>query len=217
MDCSTPGFPVHHEFPELSTPGAYANSCPSSRWCHPTIWSSFVLLSSCLRSFPASGSFPMSQFFTSGDQSIGFSASASVLPMNIQDWFPLGLTDWISLQPKGLSRVSQHHSSKASILWRSAFFVVQFSHPYMTFGKTIALTRWSFVGNVISLLFNMLSSLVIAFLSRSKRNFMAQTDFQESNRLLQVTNKTLCTPGLRRREQWPYKGLAQTCLWVSRN
>jgi len=86
------------------TPGACANSCPLSWWYHPTI-SSSVPFSSRLQSFPASGSFPMSQFFTSGGQSIGVSASASVLPMNIQDWFPLGLTGLISLQSKGLSRV----------------------------------------------------------------------------------------------------------------
>ena len=80
------------------TPRAYSNSCPSSQWCHPIISSSVVPFSSCLQSFPASGSFPMSQFFSSGGQSIGASASASVLPTNIQDWFPLGLTVWISLQ-----------------------------------------------------------------------------------------------------------------------
>ena len=87
------------------TPGAYSNSCPLSQWYHPTISSSVVPFSSCLQSFPASGSFPMSQFFTSGGQSIRVWASASVLPMNIQDWFPLGLTGLISLQSKGLSRV----------------------------------------------------------------------------------------------------------------
>ena len=87
------------------TPGAYSNSCPSSQWCHLTISSSVIPFSSCLQSFPASGSFPMNQFFASGGHSIGASASASVLPMNIQDWFPLGWTGWISLQSKGLSRV----------------------------------------------------------------------------------------------------------------
>ena len=87
------------------TPGAYSNSCPLSQWCHPTISSSVVPFSSCLQSFPASRSFPMSQFFPSGGQSIGVSASASVLPMNIQDWFPLGWTGWASLLTKGLSRV----------------------------------------------------------------------------------------------------------------
>ena len=101
--------------------------------------------------------------------SITVSASASVLPMNIQDWFPLGLTGWISLQSRGLFKsLLQHHSSKASILQRSAFFTVQLSHPYMTTGKTIALTRWIFVGKVMSLLFNKLSRLVITFLPRSK-------------------------------------------------
>ena len=90
--------------PSLS-PRVCSNSCPLRQWCNPTISSSAVPYSSCLQSFPASGSFPMSQFFTSGGQSIGVSTSASALPMNIQDWFPLGWTDWISLQSKGLSRV----------------------------------------------------------------------------------------------------------------
>ena len=87
------------------TPGVHLNPCPSSRWCHPTISSSVVPFSSHPQSFPASGSFPVSQLFTSGGQSIGVSASASVLPMNIQDWFPLGWTGWTSLQSRGLSRV----------------------------------------------------------------------------------------------------------------
>ena len=88
-----------------TTPGACSNSCVLSRWCHPTISSSVIPFSSHLQSFPASGSFLMSQVFTSGGQSIGVSASASVLSMNIQDWFPLGWTDWISLQSKGLLRI----------------------------------------------------------------------------------------------------------------
>ena len=87
------------------TPKACSNSCPSSQWCHPTVSSSVIPFSSCLQSFAASGSFPMSQFFTSGNQSNGASASVSIVPMNIQDWFPLGLTGLISLQFKGLSRV----------------------------------------------------------------------------------------------------------------
>ena len=101
------------------TPGACSNSCPLSWWCYPTISSSVILFFSCLQSFPASGSFPTSQFFASGGQTIGASASASVLPMNIQDWFPLGLIDWISLQSKGLSRVSptpQLNSINSSVL-----------------------------------------------------------------------------------------------------
>ena len=94
----------HPRLPYTSTTGACSNSCPPSWWCHPTM-SSVIPFSSCLQSFPASGSFPMSQFFASGGQSIGISASASVFPMNIQDWFPLGLTGLISLKYKGLSRV----------------------------------------------------------------------------------------------------------------
>jgi len=149
------------------TPGACSNSCPLSQWCHPTISSSIVPFSSCLQSFSASGFFPSSHFFPSGGQSIRVSASASVLPVNIQEWFPLGLTGWI-LQSKGLSSLLQDHSPKASILPRSAFFMVQLLHPYMTTGKTIALTRWTFVGKVMFLLVNMLSRLVIAFLPRNK-------------------------------------------------
>ena len=125
------------------TPWACLNSCPSSQWCHPTISSSVICFFSCLQSFPASESFPVSQFFTSDSQSIRVSASTSVLPMNIQDWFPLGWTAWISVQSKGLSSVLQHQSSKASILLSSAFFIVQISHPYKTTGKTTALTRWT--------------------------------------------------------------------------
>ena len=110
----------------LPTHRACSNSCSLSWWCHPTISSSVIPFSSCLQSFPASESFPMSQFFTSGGQIIGVSASASVLPMNIQEWFPLGGTGWISLQSKGLLKsLLQHHSSIASIIWCSAFFMVQ--------------------------------------------------------------------------------------------
>ena len=133
-------------------PRAYSNSCPSSRWCHPTISSSVTPFYSCPQSFPASRSFRMSQLFISGGQSIG--ASASVLPMTIQNWFPLGLSGWISFAVQGtLKSLLQHHSSKASILWCSAFFILQLSHPYMTTGKTIALTRRTFVGKVTHLCF----------------------------------------------------------------
>ena len=122
------------------TPRACSNSCPSSRWHHPTISCSVIPFSSCLQSCPASGSFPMSQFFALAGQSIGVSASASVIPMNIQDWIPLVWTSWISLQSKGLLKsLLQHHSSKVSVLRCSAFFIVQLSYPYMTNGKTIAL------------------------------------------------------------------------------
>ena len=102
------------------TPGAYSNSCPSCQWCHPTISYSVIPFSSCLQSFPASGSFPVSQFFTSSGQSIGVSASPSVLPMNIQDWFPLGWTGWISLQSTRLSRVFY-----STAVWKHQFFSAQ--------------------------------------------------------------------------------------------
>ena len=126
------------------TPGVHSNSCPLSQWCHPAISSFVIPLSTYPQSFPASGSFQISQLLTSGGQSIGVSASVSVLLMNIQGWFSLGLTGWIFLLSKGLSRVFSN-SSKASILRCSAFFTVQLSHPYMTTGKTIALTRRTFV------------------------------------------------------------------------
>ena len=104
------------------TPKVCSNSCPSSQWCHSTTSSSVVPFSFCLQSSPASGSFPMNQIFTSGGQSIGVSASASVLPMNIQDWFPLGWTGWISLQSKGLSRVFSNNTVQ-----KHQFFGAQFS------------------------------------------------------------------------------------------
>ena len=150
------------------TPGGSLNSCPSSPWWHLTDSSSIVPFSSGLQSCPASGSFQMSQFFASGGQSIGVSASALVLLMNIQDWFPLGLTDWIYLHSKGLSRVFSNPTVQNINSLVLSFFIVQLSHPYMTIGKTIALTRRTFVGKVMSLLFNMRSRLVINFLPRSK-------------------------------------------------
>ena len=108
QSCPTlqPHEPQHARPPCSSpTPGVHPNPCPLSRWCHPSVSSSIVPFSSCLQSFPASGSFPMTQFFTLGGQSIGVSASTSVLPKNTQDWSPLGWTGWTSLQSKGLSRV----------------------------------------------------------------------------------------------------------------
>ena len=103
-------------------PGVYSNLCPLSRWCHPTISSSVVSFSFWLQSCPASGSFPVGQFFTSGGQSTGASALASVIPMSIQDWFPLGLTGWISLQSKGLSRVFSN-----TTIQKHQFFSAQLS------------------------------------------------------------------------------------------
>ena len=112
-----------------ATPGACSDSCPLSWWWHPTISSSLIPFSSCPQSFPASGSFPMSQFFASVSQNIGVSASASVLPVNIQDWFPLGWTGWISLQTKGLSRVFSNTTAQ-----KHQFFNAQpslWSSPYI--------------------------------------------------------------------------------------
>ena len=124
-----------------STPGGYPNSCPLSQWCHLTISSSVIPIFTCLQSFPASGSFPMSQLFVSGGQSIGVSALTSVLPMNIQDWFPLVLTGLIPCCPRDSQESSPTPQFKPSILRCSAFFIVQLSHPCMTTGKTIALTN----------------------------------------------------------------------------
>ena len=119
----------HTSLPYSSpTPRACSNSCPSSRWCHPTISPSVILFSSCLQSFPASGSFPRSQFFASGGQSIG--TSASVLPMNIQDWFSLGLTGWISLQSKGFSRVFSNIT-----IQKHQFFSAQLCGPTLMVSK----------------------------------------------------------------------------------
>ena len=172
--------------PSLS-PGACSDSCPLNRWCHPTISSSVIPFSSCPQSFPASGSFPMSQLFISGGQSIG--ASASELPLSIQGWLPLELTGLISLPPKGLSKsLLQHHNSKASILRHSAFFMVQFSHLYMTTGKTIALTIWTFVSQVMSLLFNTLSRFVIAFLPRSKCLLISCLQWSQENKICHCFN-----------------------------
>ena len=151
------------------TPTAFPNSYPLSPWCHPTISSSVVPFSSCLQSFLASGFFPMSQLFTTGVLRMETSASVSVLPMNIQDWFPLGLTGWISLQSKGLSRVFSN-----TIVQKHQFFGDQLSlwsnsHTCTwTSGKTIALIRQTFVGKVMPLIFNMLSSFGIASLPRNK-------------------------------------------------
>ena len=160
---------LHHSRPPcpLPTPRVYSNLCPLSRWCHPTISSSAIPFSSYLQSFQHQGLF---KWVNSSHE------VAKVLefqPQHQSNEHP-GLVsfrmDWLDLLAvQGtLKSLFQHHSSKASILQHSAFFIVQLSHPYMTTGKTIDLTRWTFVGKVMSLLFNMLSRLVIAFLPRSK-------------------------------------------------
>ena len=149
------------------TPGVYPNSCPLSQWYHPTISSYVVPFSSCLQYFPASGSFPTSQLFAWGGQSIGVSASASVLPMNTQDWSSLGWTGQSPCSPRDSQESSPTPQFKSTNSLVLSFFIVQLPHPYMTTGKTIALTRRTFVGRVMSLLFNMLSRLVIIFIPRS--------------------------------------------------
>ena len=150
-DSLRPHEPQHRRpFCPSAIPGVHPKPCPLSRWCHPTISSSVIPFSSCPQSFPASGSFQMSQLLTSGGQSIRVSASTSVLPVNTglicfrMDWL-----DLFAVQGT-LKSLLQHHSSKASILLCSAFFIIQFSHAYMTTGKTIALTRWNFVDKVMS-------------------------------------------------------------------
>ena len=143
------------------TPRVYSNSCPLTRWCHPTISSSVIPFSPCLQSFPASGSFLMSWLFRSGGQSTGVSASASVLPMNIQDWFPLIWTGLISMHSKGLLRVFFNITvQKYQFSGSQAFFMVLLSHLNMTSGKTVALPRPTFVGKVVPLLFNTLFNML---------------------------------------------------------
>ena len=166
MDCGTPGFPVHHQLPEFTQTHVHRVS-DAIQPSHP-----LSPFSSCLQSFPATGSFPMSWLFPSGGQSIGASASTSVLPMNIQGGFPLGLTSLISLLSKELSRVfssttvrkHQFFSAQPS-LWSNSQIRTWLLEKAMT------LTIWTFVSKVMSQLFNMLSRFVIAFLPRSKSLF----------------------------------------------
>ena len=148
MDCNMPGCSVLHQLLDLLKLMSIDSVMPFN---HLILCYGLVILPSI---FPRiRQSFPLSQFFTSGGQSIGVSSSASVLPINIQDWFPLGWTSWILLEVQGtLKSLLQHLNSKASFLQCSAFFIVQVSHPYMTTGKTIALTSQTFVGKVMSLL-----------------------------------------------------------------
>ena len=151
------------------TPGVHSNSCPLSQWCHSAISSSVIPFPSCPQSFPTSGFSSESALRIRWPKYWSFSFNIS--PSNEHPGlisFSMGGLDLLAVQGT-LKSLLQHHRSKVSILCCSAFFIVQLSHPYMTTGKTIALTRRTFVGNVISLLFNMLSRLVITFLPRSKR------------------------------------------------
>ena len=143
MDCSMPGLPVHRQLPEFTQIHVHWVSEPSN---HLILCRSLLLPPSII---PSIRVFSMNQLFTLGGQSIGISASTSGLPMNTQDWSPLGWTGWISFQSKGLSRVFSNTTvQKASVQKPSAFFIAQLSHPYMTTGKTIALTRWTFVDSI---------------------------------------------------------------------
>ena len=155
-------------FPSLS-PRVYSNSCSSSRWCHPTISSSVVPFSSCLQSFPASGFFSIESVVHIRWPKY-WSFSFSISPSNEYSGFISCRIDWFDLLAvQGtLKSVPQHHSSKASVFWHSTFFMVQLSHPYMTPGKTIALTILTFVGKVMSLFFNMLSRFVIILVKEQK-------------------------------------------------
>ena len=151
--------------PSLSS-GACSNSCPLSRWCHSTISFSVALFSSCPQTFPSTGSFPVSQLYASDGQKYwGFNFSIS--PSNEYSGLISFKIDWFDLLAVlgTLKSLLQHHNSKPSILWCSAFFVVQLSHPYMTAGKTIALTAWMYVGQVMSPVFNTLVRIITVILS----------------------------------------------------
>ena len=163
MDCNTPAFSVLHYLPE------FVKFMPIEQSCYLTISSSVTLFSFCLSSFPASGSFPMSWLFTSGGQSIGASASASVLSMNISFRIHFIRIHWFDLLAvQGTLKSLLQHNLKASIIWCAASFMAQFSHPNMTTGKATALTIQTIVSKEMSLLFNMLSRFVIAFPPRRK-------------------------------------------------
>ena len=163
LECPTLCNPHGLQHARLPWPSPSLRVCRSSRplhwWCHPTISSSDYLFSFCLHSFPASRSFPVSFLFASGDQNIGVSATASVLPMSIQGWFPLRFTGWISAIHGTLKSLHQHHSMKASVIQCSSFFMVQLLKPYVTTRKTIALIIlnihwkdwcWSWNSNILA-------------------------------------------------------------------
>ena len=168
MNCSTSGFPIHHQLLDLAPTHVH-----QGKWCHPTISSSVIPLSSCLQCFPAWGSFPRSQFFASGGRSIGVSASASVLQMNIQDWFPVGWTDWFDCSPTDSQESSPTPQFK-SINSLVLSFLYSPTHSYTTTGKAIALTRQTFVRKVMSPVvdsFWCLAKLIQCFRFKNKIKF----------------------------------------------
>ena len=169
------------------TPRVHSDSRPSSQWCHPAISSSVVPFFSCPQSLPASQSFPMSQLFTCGGQSTGVSALVSFLPKKSQGWSPSEWTGWISLQSKGLLKVFSN-----TTVQNHQFFGAQLSSQSNSYihtwplEKTIDLTRWTFVGKVMSLLFNMLSRLVMVYLPRSKCLFHGCSHHLEPEKIMYV-------------------------------
>ena len=194
MDCSMPGFPVVHSL----SPRALSNSCPLSQWCYPIILLSVPHFSFCPQSFPASGSFPMSWPFTSHGQNIGASVLASKLPKGIKGWFPLGLTDLISLLSKGLSRVF----SSTTVLKHQFFAFLpslwSSSHNHVwPLGRPVALTIQTFVGRVMSLFFNTLSRFVIALLPRSNHLLISWLQSPSAAILKPKKRKSVTTNGAR--------------------
>ena len=171
QQCASPGTAARQASLSFTISWNLSNSCPLSQWCRPTISSSVVPFSSCLQSFPASGSFPVNQFFTSGGQNMG--ASASVLPMNTHSWFPLRLTGLISFQFKGLSRVFSNTTIQKHQFFSAQPFLWSSSHIHTWLRGKPYLTRWTFVGKLTSLHFNMLSRFVSTFLPRSKHHLIS--------------------------------------------
>ena len=189
MDCSTVGFSVLHC---LQSEWICSNSCPLSQWCYLNISFYAIPLSSCPRSFPEAGSFPMSQLFASGGQSIGASASASVLPVNSQGWFLLGLTGLISLQSKGLSRVFSNTTiQKHQFFGTQPFYDPTFTSIHDAWKNCSFI--WTFVSKEMYLLFNMLSRFVTAFLPRSKRLFCSDFWAQENKSVtVSIVSPSIC-------------------------
>ena len=188
---------------------------PSPRAYHPCLSSSVLSFSSCPQSFPASGSFPVSQLFASGGQSFSFSISPSYEYSGLMSF----RIDWFDLAVQGtLKSLLQHRHSKALILQCSAFFIVQLSHPYMTTGKTIALTRWTFVSKVMSLLFNVLSRFIIAFLPRSKHFLISWLQSPSAvileHRKIKSATVSTFPPSISQEAMGPYAMILVFRCWV---
>ena len=193
-DSLRPHEPQHARPPCPSpAPRVHPNSCPSGQWCHPAISSSVFPFSSCPQSFPSSGSFPMSQLLCIRWPKY-WNFSFNISSFNEYSGLISFRMDWLGLLvvQGTLKSLLQHHSSKASIIWCLAFFIVQISHPRTTTGKTIALTRLTFIGQVMSLLFNMVSSFVIGFLPGSKHHLISW--LQSPSAVIKVCHSFHCCP-----------------------